>query len=266
MKAPIKILLIVLLVAITQPTNAHWDDWWSDGSHMLDEVTCTAEDLSNKDDDWYRRNDDITKDYSDNSYSNNDNYGSYRNNSNSSSSTIRIAGSNTNNDNGDAYTLQTTDKLVKPLADMPKPGYKQGLSASCVFAGLAFSYQLLKGKEINEGKFLFDYLKLQNTNLSAIKDGFQSSSNMIIPLISIIAENNGFNVVAPISHVENAIDNGLIVLSAIDMGNCYHDIVIIGYNKDDGNENYIYYDTVDGQYKIVDASDVGLYFIGLKSK
>ena len=151
MKAPIKILLIVLLVAITQPINAHWDDWWSDGSHMLDEVTCTAEDLSNKDDDWYRRNDDITNDYSDNSSSYTDNY----DNSNSSSSTIRIAGSNTNNDNGDAYTLQTTDKLVKPLADMPKPGYKQGLSASCVFAGLAFSYQLLKGKEINECLFLF---------------------------------------------------------------------------------------------------------------
>ena len=167
MKLPIKISLIVLLVAIPYSTNAHWDDWWSDGSHMLDEVTCTAEDLSNKDDDWCRRNDDITKDYNDNSSSYTDNYGSYRNksNSSSSSSTIRISGGNTNSDNGEAYTLKATDKLVKPLASMPKPGYKQGLPASCVFAGLAFSYQLLKGKEINEGVFLLKHLQQKTIKL-----------------------------------------------------------------------------------------------------
>ena len=265
MKAPIKILLIVLLVAITQPTNAHWNDWWSDGSHMLDEVTCTAEDLSNKDDDWYRRNDDITNDYSDNSSSYTDNYGSYRNNSNSSSSTIRIAGSNTNNDNGDAYTLKTTDNLVKPLADMPKPGYKQGLVASCVFAGLAFSYQLLKGKEINEGVFLLKYLQLTKNGQVDIQFETRKGFDANPIIISQIAENSGyFSVQQNVTNIEASINEGMIVLSAIDMDDYYHDIVIVGYTDDGNCEYYIYYDTSDGKYKLIDRSDVTLYYIGLK--
>ena len=265
MKAPIKILLIVLLVAITQPTNAHWDDWWSDGSHMLDEVTCTAEDLSNKDDDWYRRNDDITKDYSDNSYSNNDNYGSYRNNSNSSLSTIRIAGSNTNNDNGDAYTLQTTDKLVKPLADMPKPGYKQELKNTCILAGINFSLITLLNKNFGELNILNKVaIPLGLNSISLISGEFNSKDFLYI--IEKISEYFGLKTISYITDISDAIDNGIIVLSAIENmeSNDYHNIVIVGYTNDVYCEYYIYYDTSDGEYKIIDQSDVTLYYIGLK--
>lgn len=78
--------------------------------------------------------------------------------------TVKISG-NTNDDT-EAYTIKTTDHLVKPLEQMPKPGYKQGLQASCVFAGLAFSYQLLKGKEINEGVFLLLYLQTKDSQIN----------------------------------------------------------------------------------------------------
>ena len=147
---------------------------------------------------------------------------------------------------------------------MPKPGYKQGLPASCVFAGLAFSYQLLKGKEINEGVFLLKYLQTKDNQINVkaeTKHGFEGNPQ----LISYIAEKSGFfSVQSNVTNIEKAIDDGLVVLSAIDMGDYYHDIVIVGYTDDGNCEYYIYYDTSDGNYKLIDRSDVTMYYIGLK--
>ena len=70
-----------------------------------------------------------------------------------------------------------------------------------------------------------------------------------------------FSVQSNVTNIEKAIDDGLVVLSAIDMDDYYHDIVIVGYT-DDGNCEY--YDTSDGEYKLIDRSDVTLYYIGLK--
>ena len=73
-----------------------------------------------------------------------------------------------------------------------------------------------------------------------------------------------FSVQSNVTNIEKAIDDGLVVLSAIDMDDYYHDIVIVGYTNDVYCEYYIYYDTSDGEYKIIDQSDVTLYYIGLK--
>ena len=40
-------------------------------------------------------------------------------------------------------------------------------------------------------------------------------------------------------------------------------IVIVGYTDDGNCEYYVYYDTSDGEYKLIDQSDITLYYVGL---
>lgn len=66
------------------------------------------------------------------------------------------------------------------------------------------------------------------------------------------------------TNIETSINEGMIVLSAIEVENYYHDIVIVGYTDDGNCEYYIYYNTATDEYKLIDKSDVTLYYIGLK--
>lgn len=222
-------------VVVTPDEDYDWgldDDWWR---------------TDYGDDDDYGNDDEWSDDYSDDP-----------------DLTILITGTE-DGKTKEKYELKQTDKLVKALNKMPKTGFKQGTTNSCLFAGLTFT-SIVFGGEIPEGKFMMGYIEHSpnfKTALEGITSGLYYEKTIESTIVSI-AEENGFSVTQGISDIKDAINDGQIVLTNINDGEKNtHDIVIVGYN---GN-GYIGYDTDRdaGFYRQISSEEIkGTYTVGLK--
>lgn len=222
-------------VVVTPDEDYDWgldDDWWR---------------TDYGDDDDYGNDDEWSDDYSDDP-----------------DLTILITGTE-DGKTKEKYELKQTDKLVKALNKMPKTGFKQGTTNSCLFAGLTFT-SIVFGGEIPEGKFMMGYIEHSpnfKTALEGITSGLYYEKTIESTIVSI-AEENGFSVTQGISDIKDAINDGQIVLTNINDGEKNtHDIVIVGYNEN----GYFGYDTDRdaGFYRQISSEEIkGTYTVGLK--
>lgn len=223
----------------------------------LDEVVVTPDTNDSNDDDWWRT------DYGDDDdYGNDDEW--FDDYGDDPDLTILITGTE-DGKTKEKYELKQTDKLVKALNKMPKTGFKQGTTNSCLFAGLTFT-SIVFGGEIPEGKFMMGYIEHSpnfKTALEGITSGLYYEKTIESTIVSI-AEENGFSVTQGISDIKDAINDGQIVLTNINDGEKNtHDIVIVGYNEN----GYIGYDTDRdaGFYRQISSEEIkGTYTVGLK--
>lgn len=175
------------------------------------------------------------------------------------------------------YVISDKDKLVKELTNIPL-GYKQVFpQASCIFAGLAFSYEVLTGSNVDhEADMLNKYGEIKGYD--KLEDMMRNGSNaetvqwLLEYYYDLKPENSGSVLLYPTfelpnSSFSNFIDEGYVLMTNISIGkenedSTDHNIVVVGYN-DDG---LICYDTLYGKVIELDASDFNQDYVIVLNK